>query len=68
MSTRIEVFLAKAISSSGFLLKAYPSDASTGEPRNLFLARESAGQLQMKNSRVSIAPDSSHFLQYVVCC
>jgi len=63
MSTRIEVFLAKARSSPGFLLEASPSDASTGAPRYLLLACERTGQLQIRCSRVSIAPDSSHFLQ-----
>jgi len=63
MSTKIEVFLAKAKSSPCFLLEASPSDASTGAPRYLLLSRKRAGEMQMRCSRVSTAPDSSHFLQ-----
>jgi len=47
MSTRFELFLAKARSSPGSLLEASPSDASTGTPKYLLLARERAGQLQI---------------------
>jgi len=57
------VLLAKARNSPGFLLEASFNDASTGAPRYLLLARERAVQLQIRCSRVSIASDSSHFLQ-----
>jgi len=57
------VFLAEARSSPGFLLEASLSHASTGAPSYLLLLRQSAGQLQMRCFRVSIAPGSSHFLQ-----
>jgi len=54
MSTRIKVFLAKARSSRGFLLEAYPSYDSTRVPSYLLLAFESAVKLQ-RCSRASIA-------------
>jgi len=54
------VFLAKVRSSPGFLLEASLSDFRSLAPRYLLLARERAGQLQIKFSRVSIAHDSSH--------